>query len=154
MPKLVPWLFEVFIRRRLTPPQRAMRALLGELTLALDSSPHPEWNLRTRIRDDDVELEYRRVRRVYCRLEPRLIDDRGGKQAVVVVFVRGATAEELQPAGEVFSRKKTCLVVVSNKRGAKALASLIQRAWKSAFNVGSSVLEATGRPQVYPWWQQ
>jgi hypothetical protein len=156
MPRFVPWLFEAFIERRITPQQRAMRSILAELTKVLDSWHHPEWNLRTHVSDDGVELEYRRVRRVFCRLEPRLFGVGGDKRAVVLVFVRGAAAAELEAAGEVLrsENNRTYGVVVSNKRGAKALAPLIRRAWKSAYDTRSSALEATGYPVPVAPWQQ
>ncbi len=128
-----------------------MRSLLGDLTRMLDSWPdHPEWNHRTHVRNDVIEFEYRRVRRVFCRLEPKLIV----KDPVVLVSLRGATAAELQPAGDVIRRTNTTYVVVRTRRGAKALAPLIQRAWLLAFDKFSSVMESTGRPMPVAPWQQ
>ena len=115
------------------PEHRSMRFLLTDLVRMAESGDRREWTHRIHRPGDRLEFVYKRGRRVFCRLEPKLMVEHGDIVAVVHVFVRGATASELQLAGDILRRKNapTC-VAVRNRRGAKALAPLIRRAFAQA----------------------
>jgi hypothetical protein len=111
-----------------TPEQRSMCTLLNDLMRTI--SENHEQTGRAHVHEGDVEFIFQRGRRVFCRIEPKLMVEDGHDVAVVNVFVRGAKVSELRGAGAVL--RAPTRVAVRNKRGVKTLAPLIRRAFEQA----------------------
>lgn len=100
MPELVPWLFEAFIDRRSSPPQRLMQNLLVDLTRMVDMRDHPEWERITR--PEERMLAMKRAHEGRIQLLAEIPDDRAshvlryaakiGAQGAPVTYARVAAA--------------------------------------------------------------